>query len=268
MRALKVLKNIGLWIAVSVLLIISLASINTFACIFGFLAIAIILPIEKWQNLLKKFLKTPIKIVALVVSIITMLAIIGISNGNTDTANFADTTIPTKTESATFASTETDANMFLSSTPISTATEAVTEQTTTSAPSTTILETTAVPTTAHIHIFSNATCTSPKTCKSCGDTEGNAIGHNWQNATCVSAKTCLVCGTTSGYANGHSYTNGYCISCGANDPDYVSEVIIWIPTHGGTKYHSHSGCSNMKGPRQVTKSEAESLGFDPCKKCY
>lgn len=44
--------------------------------------------------------------------------------------------------------------------------------------------------------------------------------------------------------------------------------LVWIPTNGGTKYHSRSGCSGMKNPRQVSRSEAASLGFSACKKCY
>ncbi|MBC8569439.1 hypothetical protein [Zongyangia hominis] len=44
--------------------------------------------------------------------------------------------------------------------------------------------------------------------------------------------------------------------------------MVWIPTNGGTKYHSNPNCSGMDGPRQVTVEEAESLGFTPCKKCY
>ena len=43
--------------------------------------------------------------------------------------------------------------------------------------------------------------------------------------------------------------------------------MVWIP-NSGTKYHSHSSCSNMENPTQVTVSEAQSLGFTPCKKCY
>lgn len=44
--------------------------------------------------------------------------------------------------------------------------------------------------------------------------------------------------------------------------------MVWIPTHGGTKYHSHSGCSNMKGPQKVDLGYAEARGFDACKRCY
>lgn len=47
----------------------------------------------------------------------------------------------------------------------------------------------------------------------------------------------------------------------------TSEAMVWIP-NSGKKYHSYSGCSNMKNPSQVTKSQAESMGFTPCKKCW
>lgn len=43
--------------------------------------------------------------------------------------------------------------------------------------------------------------------------------------------------------------------------------MVWIP-QSGSKYHIRSGCSNMKNPSQVTQSEAESMGYEPCKKCY
>ena len=43
--------------------------------------------------------------------------------------------------------------------------------------------------------------------------------------------------------------------------------LVWIP-NSGSKYHVRSSCSNMKNPSQVTKSEAEQRGYEPCKKCY
>lgn len=45
------------------------------------------------------------------------------------------------------------------------------------------------------------------------------------------------------------------------------ETMVWI-SETGRKYHRNSGCSNMKSPTQVTKSEAEARGLTPCKKCY
>ena len=134
-------------------------------------------------------------------------------------------------------------------------------------------EPTTAPTTAptteppHTHSFSAATCTAPKTC-SCGATEGEANGHNWKDATCSDPKICTVCGTTSGLTAGHNFSNGKCTTCGKADPDYNHETMVWIPTNGGTKYHTHAGCSNMEDPEQVTQSEAESRGFTPCKRCH
>ena len=69
------------------------------------------------------------------------------------------------------------------------------------------------------HTFSDATCTSPKTCSVCGKTEGNALGHSWSDATCTAPKTCSVCGATEGSALGHSYENGNCSRCGQADPN-------------------------------------------------
>ena len=43
--------------------------------------------------------------------------------------------------------------------------------------------------------------------------------------------------------------------------------MVWIPK-SGSKYHSRSNCSNMKNPTQVSRSEAISRGYEPCKKCY
>jgi len=130
-------------------------------------------------------------------------------------------------------------------------------------------EPTAEPTTEppHVHSFSNATCTTPKTC-SCGAIEGSATGHNWKEATCSEPKTCTVCGTTSGLTAGHNFSNGKCTACGKTDPNYNQETMVWIPTKGGKKYHTRAGCSNMDGPEHVTQSEAESRGFTPCKKCH
>lgn len=46
------------------------------------------------------------------------------------------------------------------------------------------------------------------------------------------------------------------------------EEMVWIPTKGGTKYHTKASCSNMIDPEQVTQAEAESRNFTPCKKCH
>ena len=48
----------------------------------------------------------------------------------------------------------------------------------------------------------------------------------------------------------------------------AQEVMVWVPTKGGTKYHADQSCSGMDDPRLVTKSQAKQEGFTACKKCY
>ncbi len=158
--------------------------------------------------------------------------------------------------------------------PNSTASSASTETSLATVPATeasdaSTTESASKPTTEppHVHNFRAATCTAPKTC-TCGATEGSANGHSWRSATCSDPKTCTVCGTTSGLAAGHSFAGGKCTACGKSDPDYISATMVWIPTKGGTKYHTHAGCSNMNDPEHVTKAEAERRGFTPCKRCH
>lgn len=54
----------------------------------------------------------------------------------------------------------------------------------------------------------------------------------------------------------------------ANKNSASDSSMVWVPTKGGTKYHSKSSCSNMKNPKQVTVSQAKSQGFTACKRCY
>lgn len=44
--------------------------------------------------------------------------------------------------------------------------------------------------------------------------------------------------------------------------------LVWIPTHGGTKYHRSASCSNMIDPIQVSRDTAIANGFTACKRCY
>lgn len=44
---------------------------------------------------------------------------------------------------------------------------------------------------------------------------------------------------------------------------------VYIAASGnGSKYHSRSSCSSMKGTISMSKAEAERQGYTPCKKCY
>ena len=50
----------------------------------------------------------------------------------------------------------------------------------------------------HQHTWEEATCTEPKTCSKCGETEGDPLGHSWVEATYHAPKTCSVCGEADG----------------------------------------------------------------------
>ena len=47
------------------------------------------------------------------------------------------------------------------------------------------------------------------------------------------------------------------------------EGSVWIPAFG-SKYHNKPSCGRMNPStaKQISKSEAEAMGYEPCKKCY
>ena len=63
---------------------------------------------------------------------------------------------------------------------------------------------------------------------------------------------------SSGQSSGKS--SGQASSSGVNG-------YVWIPATG-SKYHSSASCSGMHSPRQVSISQAISMGYSAYKKCY
>lgn len=63
----------------------------------------------------------------------------------------------------------------------------------------------------HEHVYSAATCEKPAQC-SCGETSGEALGHDYDGATCVTPQTCCVCGDVQGEALGHDYLDATCVA--------------------------------------------------------
>lgn len=53
-----------------------------------------------------------------------------------------------------------------------------------------------------------------------------------------------------------------------NIPSPTIQVEYVYVTKSGSKYHNNPSCSNMKSPSKVPKTEAETRGYDSCKKCY
>ena len=85
----------------------------------------------------------------------------------------------------------------------------------------------------HTHVWEAATCISPKTCKTCGYSEGSPGNHQWIPATYTSPKKCSVCGTTSGKALNplSKYGVGEMLAFGVYEQDGNSgngiEAITW-----------------------------------------
>ncbi|MBQ9761763.1 MAG: hypothetical protein IJV82_01650 [Oscillospiraceae bacterium] len=91
----------------------------------------------------------------------------------------------------------------------------------------------------------DATCTEwgyfESECSKCGEKisgEVPMIPHSYRDATCTEPKTCESCGTTEGEALGHSFAeDGNCALCGAADPSFVIEDNKDEPiTIGGTLF--------------------------------
>ena len=82
-----------------------------------------------------------------------------------------------------------------------------------------------------VHEWTDATCSAPKTCSKCGETEGDALGHSYTSyvstkATCEDAGVRTYyctngCGgryTASISATGHNMVDGTCTTCGKTEP--------------------------------------------------
>lgn len=134
---------------------------------------------------------------------------------------------------------------------------------------------------AHVHTWQEATCTVPKTCTSCGATEGTAVGHATPNA----AGDCTVCGThlcdhaqtdiqrqsvdpTCG-KDGIKYTIRICKACGVEVsrktdvlPATNEHTYDWISDE--TSHHQKcSVCSATTAPAQHVDGDSNGL-CDSC----
>ena len=273
------IKKIILWSFVFLLAVIVLGAFPSFACLCAAIIAVLIAPIAKWQDFLRKYIKGKIKTILLAILTVVMF----ITFPATDTPNAEDNSptspiIPTTTVTSTSTTVSTTAP---NSTPTTAATTAPTTEPTsvpttapttkpttapttkpTTAPTTkaTVKPTTAPTTkptvpaaTVHTHSWKDATCTVPKTCATCGATEGQANGHNWKEATYTAPKTCTNCHTTEGGTlekpgkenyHGHVYTGG----------EYSE------------KFHYEAACPGKKS-HEITWEEVERRNLGPCGTC-
>ena len=120
------------------------------------------------------------------------------------------------------------------------------------------------------HEWIEATCTEPRTCAKCKETEGEPLGHDWIEATCTEPKKCKVCGTTEGQVSGHNWTEATCTApktckvCSATEGDPLGHKIEeWKTTveptctEAGTKEGTCTVCG------QVLSESVEAKGHTP-----
>lgn len=102
----------------------------------------------------------------------------------------------------------------------------------------------------HFHDWKDATCTEPRTCTSCGATEGRAEGHWFSDDPCTGPKTCNRCGLVK-EAPSHFYSdepNTTCSLCGQRKLTVCEGTgvpLLLSSSVGGdfTMDASDSGCS-------------------------
>ena len=71
------------------------------------------------------------------------------------------------------------------------------------------------------HIWKDATCTTPRLCRSCGQIEGEALGHRAGDPTCTEYTRCLTCGEALTEPMGHIWNavSRTCLACGKAFPE-------------------------------------------------
>ena len=108
----------------------------------------------------------------------------------------------------------------------------------------------------HKHTLVEATCTKPKTCSECGETEGEPLEHNWKEATCTEPKKCTRCGKTTESALGHLTPD---LTCTENDICERCGEEIQAPGHIWVK----ATCTEPALCIKCRMTEGEPLGHSP-----
>ena len=77
------------------------------------------------------------------------------------------------------------------------------------------------------HKWEEATCTTPKRCVKCGQTEGFPLKHDWKEATCTDPRACARCGEISSETLGHMWAERNleapktCTRCGLTEGEKI-----------------------------------------------
>lgn len=234
---MKTILSIIFWVFTIFFALAGIAFLPDVAGIFGLLAAAVSLPLFSWKKQLDNYFTLPVRIIVIALFAFLMFYTapdVGEKNISGDVKEKIEDTDDEREEKkdSDKASEKSDSS---NKDDDSDDTDNEDED----APQTVVAQGVPDANQGHVHTFAEATCTLPKTCTECNATEGHPIPHD--------------------------FSEGLCVFCSVSEAD---TVMVWIPMHGGEKYHSNEDCSNMKEPSYVSKVYAESNGFDACKRCY
>ena len=115
-------------------------------------------------------------------------------------------------------------------------------------------------TTVHTHNWKDATCDAPKTCETCGQTEGEKLEHQWERSTCTDPYTCALCNATNGEGDNHSISDGVCRGCGKTldarekEPGYQYQVALeMLSGTNEDRMKAHQLLSNLGDYKDATE---------------
>ena len=132
------------------------------------------------------------------------------------------------------------------------------------------------------HDWKNATCTMPKTCSVCSETEGNELGHDMAVATCTVASTCKRgCGYTVGEPLGHDMAVATCTlpstckrNCGYTEGEALGHTEVIDPavastcTETGLTEGKHcSVCDSVLVAQKVVSALGHDFVNEVCSRC-
>jgi len=116
------------------------------------------------------------------------------------------------------------------------------------------------------HDWKDATCEEPKTCKDCDATEGSPLGHVWDAATCDAAKTCQICKKTDGEPLGHNWTDATCLlpktcdKCKQTEGEALGHSWLDATTEAPKTCET---CGETEGERIITDSRFTTNACSP-----
>ncbi len=110
---------------------------------------------------------------------------------------------------------------------------------------------------SHQHDYADATCTLPRTCKSCGLTTGQALGHTYTGTpTCTEPQSCERCGQLGETVLGHDYADATCTA-----PKQCKRCNLIVSAALGHDY-APAGCTSPQICKRCEQPHGEALGHD------